>query len=335
MDIDVFVAAHTVEWRRLDTLAGRASRPGRCSGAELDELVDLYQRTATHLSVVRTNSPDPMLVERLSSLVARGRSAVAGAKTPSWRLVVTFLQATFPAAVYRIKWWVLATALGCFGVSLALGTWIVLNPDVQQHIASPQRIKALVNQDFEGYYSAAPAGSFAAQVFTNNVWVAAGALVAGILLGIPTVFALLANFANLGVMGGLMVANGRGPLFFGLVTPHGLVELSAVLIAGAAGLKIGWTVIDPGPRSRDEAIAQEFRSLVTVSLGLIVVLAVAGTIEGFVTPSGLPTAARVAIGILAELGLLYWIIVYGRRAAAAGIAGDLDADLRGDTAPIA
>jgi uncharacterized membrane protein SpoIIM required for sporulation len=332
VDIDVFVAAHTAEWRRLETLAGRAGRPTRLSGAELDELVDLYQRTATHLSVVRTNSPDPMLIDRLSSLVARGRGSVAGSKTPSWQVVVTFLQATFPAAVYRIRWWVLATAAACFGVSLALGTWIALSPHVQQHIAPPERVKSLVTKDFEGYYSASPAASFAAHVFTNNVWVAAGALVTGILLGVPTVYMLLNNFANLGVIGGLMVANGRGPLFFGLIIPHGLVELSAVLIAGAAGLKIGWTVVDPGPRSRNDAIAQEFRSLVTVSLGLIVVLAVAGTIEAFVTPSGLPTAARVGIGVIAQIGLIYWIVVYGRRAAAAGITGDLDADVRGDTA---
>jgi uncharacterized membrane protein SpoIIM required for sporulation len=332
VDIDVFVAAHAAEWQRLDNLAGRATRPARLSGAELDELVDLYQRTATHLSVVRTNSPDPMLIDRLSSLVARGRSAVAGARTPSWQLALTFLQITFPAAVYRIRWWILATGVACFGVAIALGTWIVLNPDVQQHIASPERVKALVDKDFEGYYSASPAGSFAAHVFTNNVWVSAQALVAGILLGIPTVFVLLGNFTNLGVMGGVMIANGRGPLFFGLIIPHGLVELSAVLIAASAGLKIGWTVVDPGHRTRSEAIAQEFRSLVTISLGLIVVLAVAGTIEAFVTPSALPTAARIAIGVIAEIGLLYWLVVYGRRAVSAGYTGDLDADVRGDAA---
>ena len=207
-----------------------------------------------------------------------------------------------------------------------------MNPEVQASILPPDEVKDLVNEDFENYYSEAPAGSFAARVFTNNVWVAAQALTLGILLGLPTAFVLFQNFANLGVIGGLMVANDRGALFFGLITPHGLIELTGVLIAGAAGLKIGWTVIDPGPRSRSQAVAEEFRSLVTVSLGLVVVLLVAGLIEGFVTPSGLPTAARVIIGILAELALFYWIGVYGRRAHKAGITGDLDEDIRGDVA---
>ena len=332
MDIDVFVAAHTAEWRRLDDLANRAHRPARLTGNELDELVDLYQRTATHLSVVRTNSPDPLLVDKLSSLVARGRSAVAGSKTWSWLTVWTFLQVTFPAAVYRIRWWVAATGVACFGLSLALGAWVVLNPEVQANILPPDEVRDLVNEDFENYYSEAPAGSFAAKVFTNNVWVAAQALTLGILLGLPTVYVLFQNFANLGIIGGLMVANDRGALFFGLITPHGLIELTAVLIAGAAGLKIGWTVIDPGARSRSQAVAEEFRSLITVTLGLVIVLLVAGLIEGFVTPSGLPTAARVTIGVIAELGLFYWIGVYGRRANKAGITGDLDEDIRGDVA---
>jgi uncharacterized membrane protein SpoIIM required for sporulation len=271
-----------------------------------------------------------MLVDKLSSLVARARSAVAGARTPSWTILATFLQVTFPAAVYRMRWWVVVTGVVCFATAVALGMWVALNPHVQQSIDSPERIKALVNQDFKDYYSAAPAGSFAAKVFTNNVWVSAQALVLGILLGIPTVYVVFANFANLGVVAGLMIANGRGPLFFGLILPHGLVELSSVIIAASAGLKIGWTVVDPGRRTRAEAIAQEFRSLVTVSLGLIVTLLVAGLIEAFVTPSGLPTFARVGIGVIAEVGLVTWIVVFGRRAVAAGLTGDLDADIRGD-----
>ncbi len=332
MDIDVFVAAHSPQWQRLESLVKRSGRPSRLSAAELDELVDLYQRTATHLSVVRTNSPDPLLVDRLSSLVARGRNAVAGARTPSWRALAVFLRVTFPAAVWRIRWWVIVTAVVCFGVAAALGSWVVLNPEVQASVGTPDEIKQLVENDFADYYSSDPASSFAGKVFTNNVWVSALVLVSGILLGIPTVYILFNNFANLGIIGGVMIANGAGPLFFGLITPHGLVELSAVCIAGAAGLKIGWTVVDPGPLPRSAALAHEFRSLVTVTLGLIAVLFVAGTLEAFITPSGLPTLARVGLGVLAEVGLIVWIAVYGRRAVAAGETGDLGFDVRGDTA---
>ena len=97
MDVDAFVARHSGEWRRLEELLSRR----RLTGAEADELVLLYQRTATHLSLVRTRSPDPALVSRLSSLVARARGAVAGGSAPAWSDVRRFAAVTFPVAISR------------------------------------------------------------------------------------------------------------------------------------------------------------------------------------------------------------------------------------------
>jgi uncharacterized membrane protein SpoIIM required for sporulation len=335
VDIDVFVASHARMWARLEELVKRGRRPRRLSGAELDELVDLYQRTATDLSVVRSSSPDPMLVDRLSSLVARARSVVAGAHSPSWRDFARFVTVTFPAAVYRVRWWSIASAALFIGVATALAAWIVHNPEVQASIAAPEEIKQLVEHDFEDYYHSAPGASLAARYWTNNAWVSAGAVALGPLLGLPTLYILVQNALNGGVAGGLMIAHGRGGVFFGLILPHGLIELTAVFIACGAGMKIGWTVIDPGPRTRADAVAHEARAMVSVALGLVMVLAVAGAIEAFVTPSDLPTAARVAIGVVVEVGFLAAMFLLGRRAARAGETGDLAEALRGDTAPVA
>ena len=85
MDLDAYVAAHRADWQRLETLLARASRPRRLSGGEVDEVVDLYQRVATHLSVVQSAGPDPQLIGRLSTLVARARGTVAGSRQSSWR----------------------------------------------------------------------------------------------------------------------------------------------------------------------------------------------------------------------------------------------------------
>ena len=95
-----------------------------------------------------------------------------------------------------------------------------------------------------------------------------------------------------------MVGHGRGALFFGLILPHGLLELTAVFVAAGAGLRLFWSWIEPGPRTRAQAIAHEGRTAVAVALGLAVVLLVSGVIEAFVTPSRLPTWARLAIGIV-------------------------------------
>ncbi|MDQ1686230.1 MAG: hypothetical protein QOC82_2967 [Frankiaceae bacterium] len=335
MDIDAFVAAHRSEWNRLEHLVRRAARPRRLADTEVAEIVTLYQRAATHLSIVQTRSPDPQLVGRLSRLVAQSRSVVAGSHAPAWRQLVTFFTTTFPAVVYRTRGWWIGAAVGSLLVALALGIWIDTHPGVQRSLLPPEEVRQLVNSRFSNYYREHPAHDFAAQVWTNNVWVSAQVLVGGLTLGLLTLWALYANAANLGVAGGYMVAAGKGGEFFGLITPHGLLELTAVFIAAGAGLRLGWTIVDPGPRSRPQALAEEGRSTVTIALGLIVVLAVSGAIEAFVTPSPLPTWLRVGIGAVVELAFLTYIVVLGRRAVRAGETGDLDVTLRGDVAPVA
>ncbi|CAM5682112.1 hypothetical protein SHIRM173S_08007 [Streptomyces hirsutus] len=105
---------------------------------------------------------------------------------------------------------------------------------------------------------------------------------------------------NLGVGFGLMASVGRLDTFLGLVLPHGLLELTAVFVAAGTGLRLGWTLIDPGPRPRRRALAEEGRAALAMAIGLALVLFVSGAIEGFVTPSGLPTWARITIGVVAE-----------------------------------
>ncbi len=124
MDIDAYVAAHRAEWARLEQLLSRsAGRPSRRSGAEVDELVTLYQRVATHLSVVRSASPDPALVGRLSSLVARARAAVTGTHVPAWYDLARFFTVVYPAALYRsARWWAAVGVAFCLAGS-AVGTW--------------------------------------------------------------------------------------------------------------------------------------------------------------------------------------------------------------------
>lgn len=332
MDVDLFVAAHRADWDRLAELLDRGRR---VRGAEADELITLYQRTATHLSMVRSSAPDPALLSRLSSLVTRARSAVTGTHNPAWREIGLFFAQRFPAAVYLSRRWWLSTALVTIVVSGLLAAWVASSTQVQASIAAPEQIRSLTEPggQFETYYSANPAGSFAAQVWTNNAWVAATCLFFGVLLGIPVFLALWANAANVGVSAGLMSSAGRLDIFFGLITPHGLLELTAVFVAAGTGLRLGWTVLNPGPRSRATALAREGRAMAAMALGLACVLLVSGVIEAFVTPSGLPTWARIAIGAAAELAFLTYVFVLGRRAARSGVTGDVAPRYGGDLRP--
>ncbi|MDX3521269.1 stage II sporulation protein M [Streptomyces scabiei] len=334
MDLDVFVSAHRAEWDRLDALLRRQRRLG---GAEVDELVNLYQRTATHLSLIQSSAPDPQLTGRLSRLVARARSAVTGNRRASWRDVTRFLTHHFPAAVYRSRHWWVPTALLSTLVAALLGWWIGAHPEVQASLAAPDALREMTRPggQYETYYSSHPAASFAAQVWTNNAQAAAMCLVLGIFLGLPVLWILLLNMLNLGVGIGLMASAGRLDVFLGLILPHGLLELTAVFVAAGTGLRLGWTVIDPGPRTRRVALAEEGRAALGMAIGLALVLFVSGAIEGFVTPSGLPTWARIGIGVLAELAFLAYVYVLGGRAVRAGDTGDVEEHERSATVPTA
>jgi uncharacterized membrane protein SpoIIM required for sporulation len=330
VDLDAFVAVHSAEWSRLDELSHRR----RLTGPEADELVALYQRAATHLSVVRTAAPDAAAAARLSASVAWARSAIAGGQEPFLREVARFFAVSFPAAVYRARWWVLGSA-ACFALLAAgVAVWVARTPQVQAAVGSQEEIRRYVEVDFENYYSENAAGSFAAQVWSNNALIAAICVALGI-SGVGVVWVLFQNAVGLGQAAGLMAANDRLTLFFGLITPHGLLELTAVFVAAGAGLRLFWAWVAPGPVPRVRALATEGRSMVTVALGLVVVLLVSGIVEAFVTPSGLPTWARIVIGVLVWAVFLVYVVVLGRRAVQAGETGDLEADLREDVLPVA
>lgn len=329
MDLDAYVAEHAGEWQRLELL----SRRRRLAAAEVDELVALYQRAATHLSVVRSRSPDPALVARLSRLVLGARSAITGGSAFSWAVVGRFFTRTFPLAVYQgWRWWC-AVAVSFSAVAFGLMAYVSTNPQVARLFVSDDQIERLVDTDFASYYSENQAQNFAFQVWTNNAFVSARCLAAGVLI-VPVLYLLWVNAFGVGLTGGIMIGNGRADVFFGLILPHGLLELTTIFVAAGFGLRIGWAWIAPGPyRSRGAALAQTAREAMLVALGLVGVLLVSGLLEAFVTPSPLPVAVRVGIGAVAWLGFLGYVVLLGRRADAEGTETDLAEFERGVHAP--
>ena len=325
MDLDAYVAAHGSEWQRLEAL----TRKRRLTGLEADELVDRYQQVATHLSVVRTSAPDPTLVAHLSSLLSRARNRAVGTRTGTWRGVRRFFLERFPAALYRLRWWWLGTLAVCVEVAAVMMLWLLQHPNVEQSLLSPREVDQLVEHDFEDYYSEYAASHFAAQVWVNNAWVTALCLALGV-LGLPVVYLLFSNLEYLAIIGSIMIRHGHAGHFWGLILPHGMLELTAVFVAGGVGLRLFWSWVEPGGLTRAQSLAHEGRTAGTVALGLVAVLFVSGCIEAFVTPSPLPTWARVGIGVLAEAAFLAYVFVLGRQAHARGLTGDIDDSLLED-----
>ena len=324
MDLDAYVAEHAAEWRRLEQLSGRR----RLGAAEVDELVALYQRAATHLSVVRSRSPDPALVARLSRLVLAARGAVTGGTAFSWRRsIARFFVVTFPLAVYRAWPWWCGVAVGFSAVSFGLMAYIAANPEVALLFMSEDEFESLVNHDFAAYYSEFQPQNFSFHVWANNAFLTAQCLAAGVLI-LPVIYLLWNNALNVGIVGGAMISAGRGDVFFSLIMPHGLLELTCVYVGAGVGLRIGWAWIAPGPnRTRGRALAETAREGMVVALGLVAVLAVSGVLEGFVTPAPFPAVVRVGFGALIWILFFVYVVVLGRRAQAAGQRADLEESL--------
>ena len=322
MDIDRFIASNEADWKRLESLSHRAHRDvGRLDERELDEFIRLYQRTSTHLSYSQTNFANPGLSLRLSQLVAASGAVIYGTRPRTIRAFKHFVTVTFPAALWHIRRAVLVSALLTFVPALAVGVWLAHSPRAVEASAPAAVRQAYVNHDFSDYYRSEPAAAFATTVYTNNVKVAIVAFAAGILVCVVTAYLLVSNGLNLGLAAGLFAAAGQSSKFWGLILPHGLIELTSVVIAGAAGLRLGWAIIDPGDRPRLAALTDEGRRAVVVVFGTVFTLLAAGLIEGFVTGSSLATWLRVGIGVVVETAFLAYVFVCGRSAVALGYTG--------------
>nr|WP_202886684.1 stage II sporulation protein M [Kribbella sandramycini] len=303
-------------------MADLTRRQRRLTGAEVEELVTLYQRVGTHLSALRAAGADPVSIGRLSGLIADARGAVTGAQAPVWRDISRYFLVSFPAALYTSRrWWVTIGLL--FYLVTAWSAWRILaHPEVLDSIAAPTEIQQYVDSGFESYYSENPAQDFALHVWLNNAGLSAAVLAIGILV-VPSILILWDNAIGLGTAAGLMIGHDKGTLFFTLITPHGLLELTAVFIAGAAGLRLGWAWIVPGARTRMQALAQTGRATVAMAIGLAAILLYTGVVEAFVTPY-IPSPLRVVIGIASQLGFFAYVWILGRRAAQAGETGDIE-----------
>jgi uncharacterized membrane protein SpoIIM required for sporulation len=327
VDVDRFIATHEPEWHRLTDLARRAGVGGQgLEEGEVDELVLRYQQVSLHLSQARSVYRDPALVRRLSGVVAAAHAAIHGVRVSRFAAVRRFFAWTFPAAVWTCRRQLLAASLLFAGTAVVLGLVFWLAPDRLDLVMPKSMQNAYVNKDFVKYYSENHSATFFSDVTTNNIQVSIFAYALGALAVIPGAYILFENGAELGVIAGLFAQRGQFfNTFLVYVMPHGLLELTSIVYAGAAGMRVGWALFSPGDRSRSEAMGEEGRRSITIVLGTALAFVVAGTIEGFITGApAIPAAVKVAIGVIVWIGFLTWTLGRGRQAVAAGWTGSLE-----------
>jgi len=322
MDLDRYIQLNEPSWQRLGELSSRAGRRARgLSDDEIEELIALYQRTSAQLSHVRSVHGDPTLVLRLSRVLGKARVVIHQRRGNPVTAVGRFFTEVFPAAVWVSRRYVAVAALCFFVPAVAMGVWLSSSTAVLDASVPPELQRSIAESQFRDYYSSEAAQNFAGTVTVNNIYVSFLAFALGVVPVLGPVFILAYNGLHVGTMAAVMHAAGEGPQFWGLITPHGLLEITAIVIAGAAGLRISWAMVAPGDRTRGAALGEEGLRSVVIVIGLVLCFVVAGFIEGFITPSGLPTALRIAVGVSVTVAFGAWVVLLGQRAERRGLSG--------------
>jgi uncharacterized membrane protein SpoIIM required for sporulation len=299
------------DWHELERLVAEAGRkPERLGPQGVLRLGALYRAAAADLATARRRSRGDPAVARLEALVGnarhlvydtrrRRRSLVRFVATDYWRLIVERRRALAIAFVLL------------FGSAALAAVWAVHDPAAATGVVPNEFRPALQPGHPWRDLSAGDQAAFTARIFTNNIGVTLAAFAGGITGGLLTALALLYNGLLLGVIGGLMGTAGNGAGFADLVTAHGVLELSCILVAGAAGLSLGWSLVDPGRLTRRASLQREARQAVLLALGTAPWLVVAGIVEGNranLAESGLGAVVAVGVG----LGAVYWGLVLWR-----------------------
>lgn len=322
MTLERFLAEREGGWRELEALLERAGgKPERLGARGVRTLGARYRAVAADLAFARRAFAGDPVVARLERLTLQGRQAVY-ADEPGRQSLLAFLTTGYYrrvverpgllalAAVLLLLPLALSTAWGLDDPAAAIG----IVPGEFQGAAEPG------SGSGAGSLSLAQEAAFSSEIMTNNIRVGFLAVAGGMLAGLGTVAVTIFNGGMIGALTGLAIGGGDAGRFFSLVVPHGVLELSTIVVEATAGLRIGWAMIAPGTLTRGESLRAEARPAIELVLGTIPWVVLAGLVEGFVTGSAPGLTAAIVVG--AALGVLYWGIVVwrGRQSRAAALA---------------
>jgi uncharacterized membrane protein SpoIIM required for sporulation len=311
------------DWRRLEAIVAalEKNRLRRISDEDLLALPVLYRQTASSLAVARETSLDAGTLAYLESLVRRAWFQVYGPRTTLTGWMRRFVGGEWSAAV-RSVWQEICIALAVMIAGTMVG-WLLVARDSDWYYAlvpgefadarRPGAGRDVLAQSLVGQEGGEGLTVFAAYLFSNNTAVSILAFALGFAFGVPTLLLLVYNMAVLGAMLWLFVDAGLGWEFAAWLSVHGTTELFAILLSGAAGLHIGRTMAFPGERSVLAAAAASGRRAALVMAGVVLMLAVAGLLEGYARQLVQEPLARAAIGGTMLAFWLAFFVLMGRR----------------------
>lgn len=309
MTLERLIREREPDWQRLEGLLTAADGRAERLGPEgVLELGSLYRSAAADLAIARASfSADPVR-RRLESLVSRAALLVYDPRARR-RSALGFFADAYWQRVAERPGLIAIAALLLLGPAVIAAVWAAQDPSAAEGFV-PSEFAGAADPPSDAGTTASEEAAFSAFLFTHNIQVTFLVFAAGLAAGIGTGISLVFNGLLIGTIGGLAVDAGNGRAFLDFIVPHGPIELSCVVVAAVAGLRMGLAIVDPGNRPRGAALKTEALSAVEIVLGTMPWLVLAGISEAFVRGSGLPSAGLIAIGV--GIFSVYWGLVVWR-----------------------
>jgi uncharacterized membrane protein SpoIIM required for sporulation len=275
----------------------------------LQEVGLLYRQIAADLAALREDRGSVHFARYLNQLLARAHNIIYSANKTSPSAIISFFTVTYPR-VFRRHWRYVQIALLIFAVSAAVGAALTYqDPDFKLSIIGPQMVQTIEKREMWTHSIVGIKPLASSAIMTNNISVGFMTFALGITGGLGTIYMMLFNGLMLGVIGMACHQSGMSLQLWSFVAPHGVLELPAIFLAGGAGLRIATGLLFPGYLPRRESLARAGTDAVQLLLGTIPMLIVAGTIEAFVSPTGLRMALK--FGMAAALFALLLAYLFG------------------------
>jgi uncharacterized membrane protein SpoIIM required for sporulation len=312
---DAFVAQRKNEWHELDILLGQEKELYSHDGPTISRIASLYRALCTDLVRCKSARYSPDLDGYLNGIAARAHSALYGARPIRAFGVSSLLLREFPASL-RKNWrfFLLATLL--LVLPWAIGqAGTMAEPSFAKHILPAKNLEEMAHMYSKGFDEGRGSGvdaGMAGFYVWNNVGIAFRCFATGIMFGLGSVFFLIYNGLMMGTVTGWVMNAGHGGNILTFMCGHAPFELTAIVISGAAGMRMGYALVATGGRTRIGSLRASAREIGALIVGAAAMLVIAAAIEGFWSPSSLPPLVKwIASGVF-SLGVAAFLIFAGR-----------------------
>jgi uncharacterized membrane protein SpoIIM required for sporulation len=316
-----FAERRRLDWTELDTLVKKVATRGlaKLPPAELARIAPLYRDVCADLARAEASRYSAPLVSFLHSLTAASHTTLYGAHAKRRAFVRATARAAFeafPRAVRAHKGAVLIAAALFFLPFVGGVVASLLHPDFAYRIVPEATLGPLTEAYARGFDEARGGGvdaQMAGFYVNNNVGIALRCFALGVFGGVGSAFYLVENGLSIGAILGYVAAHGAGDNIVTFVVGHGSFELGAIVLAGGAGLSMGWAIVAPGDKTRTASLQAAARDVATIVFGAAVMLLIAASIEGFWSGSIVPAAVKRGVGLVLFLLVMLYLTLAGRR----------------------